>query len=114
MHSQKAFNSKIITKTFFLAYLKVQGILFGQKTESFIEIKESFQIYYTADGKIVTEGKFYKSNLEFLGIYSNGNVPDQIDVWILRKLCEIHKHSVFLIKFNWCDDLNNVSGEETL
>lgn len=112
MHNIQALNSKI--ETFFLAYLKVQGIFFGQKTGSCVEVKESYQIYYTADGKILTDGQFYKSNFVFLGIYSNGNFPDQMDVWTLQNLCENHKHSVFLIKFNCGEEPNNVSIEETL
>lgn len=37
--------------------------------------------------------------LEFLGVYSYGNIPTDLDIKILRKIFGQYKSSLFLLKF---------------
>ena len=88
---------------------RVAGVCFGQKKNTHIDIEQCFEFGYNSDENIITVGGFYNTDLEFLGIYSSGSIPDDSDVCILQKLSKALRSSLFLIKFKYSETINEVS-----
>ena len=87
------------------------GILFGSKKGTAIVIEESFHLDPNLDeDNIITDENFYNvTEMEFLGFFSNGNLPNDVDIKIIQAVFKSYKSSLFLLKFNGSHNFKNVS-----
>lgn len=88
----------------------VYGALIGKQKGRNIEIMNSFELLFTSIGDDVIidkdyyntkEGQFKQvfSEMDFLGWYTIGDVPNEKDIRVHKQICEINESPV-LLKLN--------------
>ncbi|XP_071455298.1 COP9 signalosome complex subunit 6 [Hetaerina americana] len=86
---------------------QVFGALIGKQKGRKIEIMNSFELLYNdIAGDIIIDRDYYItkekqfkqvfSDLDFLGWYTTGDAPDDMDIKIHKQICEINESPVFL------------------
>ncbi|KAG8221929.1 hypothetical protein J437_LFUL002488 [Ladona fulva] len=86
---------------------QVFGALIGKQKGRKIEIMNSFELLYNViAGDIIIDRDYYStkeeqfkqvfSDLDFLGWYTTGDAPDDVDIKIHKQICEINESPVFL------------------
>uniref|UniRef100_A0A1B6C3C2 COP9 signalosome complex subunit 6 n=1 Tax=Clastoptera arizonana TaxID=38151 RepID=A0A1B6C3C2_9HEMI len=86
---------------------QVIGALIGKQKGRNIEIMNSFELVFSIiGGDIVIDRDYYNtkeehfkqvfSEMDFLGWYSTGDIPNDSDIKIHKQICEINESPVFL------------------
>lgn len=90
--------------------MPVIGALIGKQNGRNIELMNSFELLFdTVDGDIIIDREYYNtkedqfkqvfSDLDFLGWYNTGDVPNESDVKIHKQICQINE-SPIVFKLN--------------
>ncbi|KAL0275583.1 UNVERIFIED_CONTAM: hypothetical protein PYX00_003395 [Menopon gallinae] len=98
---------------------QVIGAVIGKQKGRNIEIMNSFELLYNVvDGDIIIDKDYYStkeeqfkqvfSDMDFLGWYTSGDIPDDRDIKIHKQICEINESPV-LLKLNPMARHNDVS-----
>ncbi|XP_011138256.1 COP9 signalosome complex subunit 6 [Harpegnathos saltator] len=85
----------------------VYGALIGKQKGRNIEIMNSFELVFTCIGDdVIIDKDYYNtkeeqfkqvfSDMDFLGWYTTGDMPNERDIRVHKQLCEINESPVFL------------------
>lgn len=87
--------------------LSVYGALIGKQKGRNIEIMNSFELVFTCIGDdVIIDRDYYNtkeeqfkqvfSDMDFLGWYTTGDMPNERDIRVHKQLCEINESPVLL------------------
>lgn len=87
--------------------LSVYGALIGKQKGRNIEIMNSFELVFTCIGEdVIIDRDYYNtkeeqfkqvfSDMDFLGWYTTGDMPNEKDIRVHKQLCEINESPVLL------------------
>nr|CAG4646381.1 EOG090X08T4 [Macrothrix elegans] len=86
---------------------QVVGALIGKQKGRSLEIMNSFELVYNViDSNIVIDRDYYNtkeeqfkqvfSDMDFLGWYTTGDIPNESDIHVHKQICEINESPVIL------------------
>ncbi|XP_006819462.2 COP9 signalosome complex subunit 6-like, partial [Saccoglossus kowalevskii] len=87
--------------------LQVLGALIGNQKGRNIEVFNSFELLFDEiDGNKIIDREYYNTkeeqfkqvfkDLDFLGWYTTGGLPDESDIKLHKQICEINESPIFL------------------
>lgn len=86
---------------------RIVGALIGKQKGRNIEIMNSFELVFNyIEGAVIIDREYYMtkeeqfkqvfSDMDFLGWYTTGDLPNEKDIKIHRQICEINESPIFL------------------
>lgn len=93
--------------SFLILKFSVYGALIGKQKGRNIEIMNSFELLFTCIGDdVIIDRDYYNtkeeqfklvfSEMDFLGWYTTGDMPNERDIRVHKQLCEINESPVLL------------------
>ncbi|XP_013393595.1 COP9 signalosome complex subunit 6 isoform X1 [Lingula anatina] len=87
--------------------VKILGALIGKQHSRNIEVMNSFELMFDiVEGDTIIDREYYTtkeeqfkqvfSDMDFLGWYTTGEMPDESDITVHRQVCDINESPIFL------------------